>query len=180
MDDQMMELMTKLFCQTLSEVVRRPALQEAFDNDLTEVQVACMRHIHLHHGPSIGDIAEGLGISNPAATKLVNRLVIKNWVERKEDPNDRRVLQMRLTEAGALLIERARHRETANLTEILDRMDGVEQKNFRQGMEGFLTAALNKKEWVDRVCLRCGWSHRAECPGNQIYKTMTGNDKSRV
>lgn len=180
MDDFRIELLTKLFCQTLTEVVRRPAYQEALEQELTEVQVDCMRYIYLHHLPSIGEIAAGLGISNAAATKLVNRLVLKDWVERKEDPKDRRVLQMRLTETGERLMEQVRQRESLNLSTVLNRMDRDDQELLCRGLEGFLTAALKEKKWVDRVCLRCGWAHRTECPGNQIYRSMTGMEKDRV
>lgn len=180
LEDPQMELIAKLFCQALTEVVRRPALQEAFDHDLTEVQVACMRHIYFHHQPSIGDIATGLRISNAAATKLVNRLVLKNWVERKEDPKDRRVLQMRLTPVGERMIENIMRNETQNLAAIVDRMKPKARDNLRRSMEEFLTVALDQKEWVDKVCLRCGWAHQTDCPGNLIYRSMTGNDKDNV
>ena len=49
--------------------------------------------IALTRGPhSVGQLAEVLGVSPPAATRLVDRLVEHGVVERRHDPADRRVV----------------------------------------------------------------------------------------
>ncbi len=49
--------------------------------------------IALSRGPhSVGQLAEVVGVSRPAATQLVDKLVGHGMVERRHDPQDRRVV----------------------------------------------------------------------------------------
>jgi DNA-binding MarR family transcriptional regulator len=175
-----MELLVKLFCQAVKEVISRQALQDVGDEELTEVQVACLRFIYLHNRASVGEIATGLGISNAAATKLIDRLARKGLVGRGADPKDRRVLRLELTETGEMLVKAFQSGESRRLNELLAQMDEMQWQALRQGLTGFLTTALTKPEAVERICLKCGRSHRESCPGNQIYRGLTGKEKENV
>lgn len=67
---------------------------------------------------SMGEVARNLGISLSASTGLVDRLVQKGLVERGADPNDRRIVCLRLAPAGrsardAFLKERRRRMQAA-------------------------------------------------------------------
>lgn len=48
----------------------------------------------------ITDLAAGEGVSQPAITLVVNRLAARGWVVRQDDPSDRRVVLVELTDAG--------------------------------------------------------------------------------
>lgn len=56
--------------------------------------------VHLaEYGPqTMGDLAEGLGITTPSATGLVNPLAESGLVERERKPEDRRVVTVRLSD----------------------------------------------------------------------------------
>ncbi len=49
---------------------------------------------------SVGDVARDFGVSKQAASKLIDTLVIRGYVERGTDPDDRRRLTLELTELG--------------------------------------------------------------------------------
>ncbi|MEA3203165.1 MAG: hypothetical protein QOI63_840, partial [Thermoplasmata archaeon] len=53
---------------------------------------------------SLGDIAEELGVSPPALSKLVDGLVERGLVERGADAADRRRLSLAITSAGRKLV----------------------------------------------------------------------------
>jgi DNA-binding MarR family transcriptional regulator len=53
----------------------------------------------------VHEIAELLGISVPSASRAVDGLVRGGHVDRAEDPDDRRVRRISLTDAGADLLE---------------------------------------------------------------------------
>ncbi|HEY8546001.1 MAG TPA: MarR family winged helix-turn-helix transcriptional regulator [Acidimicrobiales bacterium] len=55
------------------------------------------------HGsaPSIGDVAEHLLLRHHSAVELVDRAEAGGLVERVTDPDDHRVVRLRLTDAGA-------------------------------------------------------------------------------
>ena len=51
------------------------------------------------------DVSRFMMVSKPAATQAVNRLVEQGYVERVDDPNDRRVVYIQPTEAGKRCFE---------------------------------------------------------------------------
>jgi DNA-binding MarR family transcriptional regulator len=63
----------------------------------------------LYHGGICGvsDLGDHLGVTNAAASQMVDKLVQQGYLERTEDPDDRRVKQLRLTSKGALLVQKS-------------------------------------------------------------------------
>src|ERR1700710_395571 len=53
----------------------------------------------------VGDLAETLGVSVPSMSRAVDGLVKKRLATRVEDPDDRRVRQVRITRRGKELVE---------------------------------------------------------------------------
>lgn len=68
-------------------------------------QIFALTFVH-HRGPcGVSDLGEGMGISNPAASQLLDKLVQQDLIERAEDPSDRRGKQITLTPKGAQIIK---------------------------------------------------------------------------
>src|SRR5918998_382651 len=91
---------TLMLLPTLMRLVERPSPVEmgeiASRGLATDVQVS-PGHIQvliaLTRGPrSVGQLAEELGVSPPAATQLVDKLAEHGMVDRHNDPADRRVV----------------------------------------------------------------------------------------
>lgn len=59
------------------------------------------------HGrdPSIGEVAHHLLLRHHSAVELVDRTVAAGLLERADDPDDQRVVRLRLTPAGAEKVE---------------------------------------------------------------------------
>src|SRR5215204_1393519 len=91
---------TLMLLPTLMRLVERPSPVQMGEISrrgvATDVQVS-PGHIQvliaLARGPrSVGQLAEELGVSPPAATQLVDRLAEHGMVDRHNDPEDRRVV----------------------------------------------------------------------------------------
>lgn len=180
MDTKLFDKSAKLFCQTVIYRIVKPSLEITAKEELTEVQLSCLRYAAHHSDPSVGEIAEGLAISNAASAKLIDRLVRKKLLTREEDSNDRRVLKINLTVHGKDLLEKVIHVEEQQIAEILGQMSTAEIEALQIGLTGFLKAALAQPEQIDVVCLRCGWNHLINCPGNIRFRELTGEDKKKV
>lgn len=63
---------------------------------------------HEQKNPSMKDISEELGISSPATTAVIDRLISDKAVERSEDVSDRRIIRISLTPLGKKLFEKNR------------------------------------------------------------------------
>lgn len=179
MEKDELQRTVRLFCQAINWLIFKPALDKLIDEDLTQVQLSCIRYAHLHHDPSVGMIANGLGVSDAAAAKLIDRLVKKGLLIREEDPRDRRVLKIKLTEAGHKMLESVCLMENEYFESILKRMSTKSLQDLEHGIVEFLKVALEKSEQVEDICLKCGWSHELDCVGNLCYRELTGRDKER-
>ena len=78
----------------------RPLLAEL---GLTYPQYLVMMVLWEGDGVAVQEIAERLELPAHGVTPVLNRLAGSGWVERRPDPDDRRVVRIHLTEAGAKL-----------------------------------------------------------------------------
>jgi DNA-binding MarR family transcriptional regulator len=53
-----------------------------------------------NHGATAGDLVRQLGVSRQAASQLIDTLVLRGYLEREPDPEDRRRMRIELTDRG--------------------------------------------------------------------------------
>lgn len=75
------------------------------DYDLTVQQLRAFAFVFARGRTPISKLADALGIRPNVATGIVQRLVDRSLVERREDPEDRRVRILTVTDQGLALIE---------------------------------------------------------------------------
>ena len=77
--------------------------QQALGAGITPAQYQLLLAVRGHAGgaPSIGDIAEHLLLRHHSVVGLVDRAVAADLVERRVDPEDQRLVRLRLTPRGA-------------------------------------------------------------------------------
>ena len=76
------------------------------DSGLSFSQVNTLMRLHFTGEADVTSIASQLGVSNAAASQLVDRLVQMGLIERKEHSLDRRIKRLGLTPAGHEMAER--------------------------------------------------------------------------
>lgn len=64
---------------------------------------------HLKMGGHVGvsNLGDHLGISNAAASQMLDRLVEEGMISRTEDPDDRRMKRITITDSGINILEEA-------------------------------------------------------------------------
>jgi len=81
-----------------------------------------------HHGPGpVNDLAHHLGITMAAVSQLLDPLMAEGLVLRSENPNDRRMKRIALTEKGRLLVEKGMHTRHAWLSELSEALSDSEK-----------------------------------------------------
>jgi DNA-binding MarR family transcriptional regulator len=108
---------------------------------LSMPQFSILMLLHYKHRCGLSDIGERMDISSPAASQLVDRLVVSGLVARTEDPHDRRAKQVALSPKGEALIaesieERLRWVEQLALT-----LSPKEQQEVGQSLLTLIEAA---------------------------------------
>ena len=73
--------------------------------DLNMAQYSTLMRLHHLDNCGVSDVGEKLGITNAAASQLVDKLVQAGLVARTEAAHDRRVRQLALTDQGRALVK---------------------------------------------------------------------------
>ena len=86
--------------------------------------------LHLHHAGSSGvtDIGDHLGVTSAAASQMLDRLVRQGLILRLEDPSDRRVKQVVLTEKGLRVIQEGMRARQQWLVDLAGTMSSPEKE----------------------------------------------------
>jgi L-2,4-diaminobutyric acid acetyltransferase len=71
---------------------------------LTIPQTVLMNAIASHPGATLGDITQRISLSQATVSTIIDRLEERKLVERQRNQRDKRVVNVRLTEAGVLLL----------------------------------------------------------------------------
>lgn len=98
-----------------------------------------------HPDLAIGAVGKRLGIGLPASSTLIDGLVHKGLVVRRQSRDDRRVALCTLTDAGQTLYHLALRRKNA-LREWLRAMEPEDLSALAQGIAALTQIAQNNKE----------------------------------
>lgn len=69
--------------------------------------IGTLHHLKRAGHVGVSDLSEHLGVSNAAASQMLDRLVEEGMISRTEDPNDRRMKRITITDAGINILEEA-------------------------------------------------------------------------
>jgi DNA-binding MarR family transcriptional regulator len=148
--------------------------------EITEAQFQALRHIAGHGSSTVGGLAEGLSISQPAATTMVDRMSKRGFVERQPGRIDRRQAEITLTERAVSLMEEIERDRAERLGRILEEMGDSERRQLLESLEGFVAAALKSETSIEGACLRCGSEHHAGCIVNRAQLQRAGKEVERT
>jgi len=94
----------QFFVSALNEVVDARVLHEIAGEDFTVYQLQLLRLVSVKNDQSIGSLAAHLGVSNPAMSKAVERLVQRMFLHRSDTEQDRRRVQLSVTKMGQQIL----------------------------------------------------------------------------
>jgi DNA-binding MarR family transcriptional regulator len=133
----LLDLLTALLSTTFRQILWKKALEL----DLTYAQAHVMFHVARNPNTLMTDVARTFGITLPAVTQVVDRLVAKKLVERRDNPRDRRQVLLAVTPGGQALVRELEHAQLEGLDTVLDRLENGERKEVIRSLELLVTAA---------------------------------------
>ena len=77
------------------------------ERNLSSSQINSLIFIYRHTRTSVNDLAKRWGVTKAAASQMADKMVDQGWIDRTENPNDRRSRHLTLTPAGKMLTEEA-------------------------------------------------------------------------
>jgi DNA-binding MarR family transcriptional regulator len=112
---------------------------------LTMSQLRVLFYLGRSGPASVGDVATGLGISQPSATETLDKLVRAGLVERTADSQDRRIVRNLLSASGREMIDRPWETRRAVLASALRHASPQDRGAVARGLE-VLCRALEDAE----------------------------------
>ncbi|MBE0478472.1 MarR family transcriptional regulator [Candidatus Aerophobetes bacterium] len=134
--------------QRLARVFAIQDVEEAIDIDINFAYLSVLFQIHILEEPTMGELARVSEIQLSTLTRVIDRLVEREFVTRKNDPHDRRVVRVSLTAKGSQIMEKYEEarRKRVGLTlkqlsfgerkELVKILEKIQTKIFDGGKEG--------------------------------------------
>ena len=162
------EKLTGLFTDIVVKTMTVQLLRELDEREITLSQLQALTQIAERGKCSVGALAEGLGITHPAAVKLADKLVRKELVDRRVGAEDHRQSELTATAEGLRLVNRIRRERAQRLVYLLDQMPGEDRQALIQGLQAFVTAALKDEGALDQICVNCQALLPSDCGDFQL------------
>lgn len=166
------EKLTGLFSDIVTETMTVHLLRELDEREITLSQLQALTYVAERGKCSVGAIAEGLGVTHPAAVKLVEKLTRKELIHRGVAAADHRQAEISSTEEGRRLVSRVRAERTARLQQVLDRMPQADRQALISGLQSFVTEALKDDRALDQLCVSCQTLQPRECEDFQLIPVL--------
>lgn len=108
---------------------------------LTEHQARILRHLDLDDPTMVSELAEYMGVTNSTMSLTLRRLEAAGYIHRTRDPDDRRVMNVRLTPEGGELKDAAQALDPDRLDALLRRLSDEDRIRALQGVLALSRAA---------------------------------------
>ncbi|MCP3918375.1 MAG: MarR family transcriptional regulator [bacterium] len=110
--------------------------------EVTLAQCLVLLEIEEIGTPNMGQLAVNLRLDNSTLSRTVDGLVLKELVERENDDTDRRVVKVRLTEAGEAVSRSIHADNDASCRRVFDRIPRSERRHVTEAFEALVQAYL--------------------------------------
>lgn len=104
-------------------------------------QVRVLSFVSRNPGAGVSDVAVAMDVTTPTASALVDRLVRKSLIDRKEDPDERRRTLLNLTESGEKQLVEARRQSQLLVAQMLEGKTPDELAKINEGLAILAEAA---------------------------------------
>ena len=172
------EKLTGLFSDIVVKTMTVQLLRELDDLEITLSQLQALTHVAERGKCSVGALAERLGVTHPAAVKVVDKLLRKELVTRAVAAEDHRQSDIRITETGRRLVNSIRQERTHRLEHVLDRMTPEERQALIQGLQAFVTAALRDEGALDQLCRSCQALKPTDCTDFRVLVGAAAGERA--
>ncbi|MCP4246246.1 MAG: winged helix-turn-helix transcriptional regulator [bacterium] len=175
-----------IFASCLREIVEEQLLRQVSPSRLTASQFHVLKLMSRNGLHQVGDVADLLGVSPPAATKNIDKLERLGLVVRTPSPGDRRATLLSVSPTGRRLVQAYDEVAAARLSRATGEFGSEEIELFTGLLERFSVALLGLEPSQRGCCLRCAANIasdcavgrlRGGCPYHQTHVTESSDGK---
>lgn len=134
---------------------------------------AAMVSLHANPGLSVSELGRRVGLSQPAACRMVDSLEADGLVQRVQSSINRRWTTVQPTPEGDELTLQLLEGHNAPLAAIVEKLDDSDQQTLTGLLEKILTHLYNEVGEAQRICRLCdrdSCAQSAPCPVGQAER----------
>jgi DNA-binding MarR family transcriptional regulator len=155
------------------EILESKYLHEVTNHPLTLPQFHILKLIALNGQHQVGEVAEFLGVSPPAASKNIDKLERLGLVTRNPSKGDRRATLLATSAEGRHLIDRYENLKASRLSSVLESFRPEEVDHLSRLLERFSVLLFQSEKSEDGFCLRCAAYCDENCPISPVLGNCT-------
>ncbi|TWT45706.1 Transcriptional regulator SlyA [Phycisphaerae bacterium RAS1] len=158
-----------IFSAAVRETLESALLREVCPRPLTLAQFHLLKLLVLNGQHQAGELADFLGVSAPAATKNIDKLVRLGLLLRRPSADDRRALSLSVSARGREIVRRCDALKAARMQKIVRQFADDDLLRLTGLLERFSTALYEATRVESDVCLRCGAYLESECAVRRVH-----------
>ena len=153
-----------IFSTVVQEVLELNTLRQVSTESLTLSQFHLLKLISLGGRHQVGQVADFLGVSAPAASKNIDKLERLGLVARRQSKGDRRATLLTPTRKGRRLVERFETLKADRMDPVLEAFDAGEVRQLTHLLERFSISLIDSGGVGEGLCFRCSAYFEHNCP----------------
>jgi MarR family transcriptional regulator, organic hydroperoxide resistance regulator len=122
-------------------ILKRFSPEPWIDLNLTIAQLKSLFFIADREKTNFKKLAEALNVTPPNVTGIIDRLVEQKLVSRTENPEDRRIMLLQITDEGRQLLNNLREKHTTSMTKIMGYLTSEQLAVQKQAIQDLIKAA---------------------------------------
>jgi DNA-binding MarR family transcriptional regulator len=136
--DQELSRQLGAFVGFLMQTHGRDLINLAHEFELSFSQMKALHYVHGEDDLSVKALGEKLGLSLAAISRAADELVQRGLMDRTEDPSDRRIKRLRLTDKGRDLVLKMRELRMAGFEQFVATLSPKERALLVRALEPIL------------------------------------------
>lgn len=160
----------QVFASSVNNVIEERLLRQVGPRQLTFSQFKLLKLLALTDAQTIGDVAAFLGVSNPAASKAVDKLVRQGLLARSEAKADRRATELSLTESSRRVLAAYDAVKNRKLTGIFRQFSPDDLRRTSELLDQLSAGIVDHTAKAEDLCLQCGIYYRKKCLVRQLVR----------
>jgi DNA-binding MarR family transcriptional regulator len=155
--------LTRILSTVVANSLEPFLIERAGGKRISPPQLKILRLLTLNGTHALREIAFFAGVSLPAASYIVDRLVKMGFVTRDESPEDRRLLRIDATARGRELVRRHDGLCADAVADFAGLASPQEMAVFSEVARKLIRAVVSKARFKRRHCLQCGAYQKGGC-----------------
>ncbi|MDD5679959.1 MAG: MarR family transcriptional regulator [Candidatus Omnitrophica bacterium] len=119
---------------SIMSVLMRNFLKQQTDKfyqmKITIPQFAILNFLSTEGEHKMTDMAKFMNVSTAAVTGIIDRLTKSGYVTRKHDPDDRRIVRVKLTDKGIDLVKKSFHQRRQMIIDMFGKISQKEREDY--------------------------------------------------